>query len=129
MGAIDEIRVTEARRMLGLEPGDDLPARAAVWVSAGASSPSLDALAADASLPAARALRLLRSTAVELDLTFDSLQEARAHYLRATLPDLVRPGNTAAIAEASNSLTDEMTGRARRALSRFLGRSERPPEN
>jgi hypothetical protein len=119
MGAIDEIRVTEARRMLGLEPGDDLPSRAAGWVAAGVVCPSLDALA----------LRLLRAAAVELDLTFDSLQAARSHYLRASLPDLVRPGNTAAIAEASNSLTDELTGRARRALSRFLGRSERPPEN
>lgn len=124
-GALADLRLAEARRMLGLETADDLGGRAAGWLAAGVSSPSVALLADGAQRSPEQALRLLRAGAVELDLTFATLQDARGHYVRSSLPDLTSPDGVGAIAGLSNGLTDEFTGRARRALGRLFGRGTR----
>jgi hypothetical protein len=128
MSAREEIRLAEARRMLGLRQANDLPTEAVAWLEAGIVSPSLDLLAAsegtgdDGDAASDSAARLLRAAAVELDLTFATTQEARTFYVRANLADLTSATGAAGIAEVSNGFTDELTGRVKRALGRLFGR-------
>ncbi|ROQ40072.1 hypothetical protein EDF46_1709 [Frondihabitans sp. PhB188] len=122
MAALDELRTAEARRMLGLEDGTALRARAEAWLAQGLISPSLELLAASYDLTDGEALRLLRSAAVELDVVFATTQKARSHYLTASMSTLTTAEGVGGIVAVSNGVTDELTARARRALARVFGR-------
>jgi hypothetical protein len=118
MGAYDEIRVVEARRMLGILDPAGLADRATGWLSAGVVSPSLELLAATADASPDEALRLVRAAAVELDLTFATTQAARAFYVNANLPSLTSAEGFSGIAEISNGVTDAFEARLRRLFRR-----------
>ena len=129
MGSLDafrqaeaEIRLAEARRMLGLEKADHLASRAAGWLGAGVVSPSVELLATGGPWSEAEALRILRSAAVELELTFATPQAARVHYIDNSLASLTSPQGAAEIFPLANGMTDELTAKARRALGRFFRR-------
>ncbi|AMM19285.1 hypothetical protein AX769_02980 [Frondihabitans sp. PAMC 28766] len=118
MTALDEIRLAEARRMLGLGSADDLGTQAAGWLERGVRSPSLELLAAAPDPTPDEALRLLRAAAVELDLTFATAQAARAHYVQQNLATLTTAQGVAGIADVSNGMTDAFEARLRRLFRR-----------
>ncbi|MBF4577229.1 hypothetical protein [Frondihabitans sp. VKM Ac-2883] len=119
MSALDDIRLAEAARMLGIHDVDGLAGRAQAWLADGVESPSVALLAESGDLPEEQRLRILRSAAVELDLTFVSLQTARTYYVQRSLPELTTVEGAAGIAALSNGLTDEWTGRLRRLFRRL----------
>jgi hypothetical protein len=77
MGALEEIRLAEARRILGFENPGDLATRATGWLEAGVVSHSIESLATGGPWTDERSLRILRSAAVELEVTFVTPQAAR----------------------------------------------------
>jgi len=114
--------------MLGLERADDLAGRGENWLAAGVDAPSIRMLADGSARSPEHALRLLRSAAVELDLTFATVQAARSYYVQSVLPDLVTPGSITGaktIFDLSNGMTDQLTRRARRMLGLFFGHLSR----
>lgn len=119
MSALDDIRLAEAARMLGVHDTAGLAGRAEGWLAEGVESPSIRALAEGGALSEERRLRILRSAAVELDLTFETLQAARTFYVQRSLPELTTAEGAAGIAALSNGLTDEWTGRLRRLFRRL----------
>ncbi|KQQ28912.1 hypothetical protein ASF54_09920 [Frondihabitans sp. Leaf304] len=119
MSALDDIRLAEAARMLGIHDVDELAGRAQAWLADGVESPSIALLVESGDLPEEQRLRILRSAAVELDLTFASLQTARTYYVQRSLPELTTVEGAAGIAALSNGLTDEWTGRLRRLFRRL----------
>ncbi|RKR76031.1 hypothetical protein [Frondihabitans australicus] len=118
MGAFDEIRLAEARRMLGLAQTDDLSTRAELWLSQGVRSPSLELLAVSPDATPEESLRLLRAAAVELDLAFETPQAARTYSIQASLPSLTSMQGVGEITDYSNGMTDALERRLRRLFRR-----------
>jgi hypothetical protein len=118
MSAFDEIKLAEARRMLGLAQPVDLAARAEGWLAAGVRSPSLELLAISPDITPEESLRLLRAAAVELDLAFATAQAARTYSIQASLPELTTAAGIGEITGYSNGMTDALEARLRRLFRR-----------
>jgi hypothetical protein len=123
VAAQHDIRRAEARRVLGmLDPGE-LPERARGWLTDGADSTNVRALAAGESATDGVLTALLREVATEFGLGFGSLQDAR----RFQAEEIMRARGFGAdvgaqIFTLSNGLTDELVGRMRGFFARLIHR-------
>ncbi|MCU1403752.1 MAG: hypothetical protein JWQ43_55 [Glaciihabitans sp.] len=115
--AMQEIRLAEATRVLGMLEAGALDAEASGWLLDGVDSPSLHSLAKAAD---ADQLILLADTARELGLSFRSVQDARAFHINAVLAE----GNMRVAMESfsiSNNFSDHLSSAFRRMVDVFTG--------
>jgi hypothetical protein len=118
-----DIRRAEARRLLGMLDPVELPERARGWMTDGADSTNVRALAGGESAPDGVLTSLLGEVAAEFGLGFASLQDARSFQAEEILRARGFGADVGAqIFTLSNGLTDELLGRLRGFFARLIHR-------